>query len=184
MKNKEILYNTLISIDFIERMFVNSTIDYEKYVQLCSQEFERFIRIYPLCHFNSINEMYNLFELERGLGYQRVTTGKPTIIQHKIISNGRLIIEVTINILSIINLDFMKIYDLQEYLRLLNAINVQLSPFETKNVQFEQNKKELREFESRLKGYTVNDIDKLATASTQIVHLLNSTLNVFKEINN
>ncbi|EMD44037.1 hypothetical protein EHI8A_061100 [Entamoeba histolytica HM-1:IMSS-B] len=184
MKNKEILYNTLISIDFIERMFVNSTIDYEKYVQLCSQEFERFIRIYPLCHFNSINEMYNSFELEHGLGYQRVITGKPTIIQHKIISNGRLIIEVTINILSIINLDFMKIYDLQEYLRLLNVINVQLSPFETKNVQFEQNKKELREFESRLKGYTVNDKDKLATASTQIVYLLNSTLNVFKEINN
>lgn len=183
--NRKTLYIILNTIDYIEKMFINSTLTLEEYIKECTTEMERFIRIFPFCQFQSISDAYSQLHLEKGFGYQRVVNGKPTLIEHKIIKSGKLIIEITSNILTLINFEYMKIYDIQEYIRLLNLINIQLSVFESTNQQFEKYKEELKEWELKLLSFAHSHSNsEFVEQSSELINLLNITLNLFKEINN
>lgn len=183
--NRKTLYIILNTIEYIEKMFINSTISYDEYVKSCNVEMERFIRLFPFCKYQSISEAYTNLHLEKSFGFQRVINGKPTNVEYKIIKNGRLIIEITSNILTLINFDFMKIYDIQEYIRLINLINIQLSVFETSNQLFEEQKMQLKEWETKLKSFAFShDNSEFIKQTPGLISLLNVTLNIFKEINN
>ena len=183
--NRKTLYIILNAIDYIERMFINSTLSHEDYIKLCTTEMERFLRLFPFCQFESIAECYTQLRLEKSFGYQRVMNGKPVLVEHKIIKSGKLIIEITSNILTLINFDYMKIYDIQEYIRLINLINIQLSVFETRNEEFENYKIQLKEWENKLLKFDNSQSNSdLSNCSNELVNLLNCTFNLFKEINN
>ncbi|ELP94594.1 hypothetical protein EIN_497540 [Entamoeba invadens IP1] len=185
VEHKTDLYATVMSIEFLENLFVKSLIDYETYVKQCTEEFDRYERIFPTCGYTSITQFYEDYDIPRGMSLNRLTKGKPMIKEHRVIANGRLIIEIVINILGLNDTIYLENYDVQECLRLLNAINIGLSAFESKNLQFENVKKELREWEAKMKAWDFEKAgDLLKDQSPQLVNTLNSALNLFKEINN
>ncbi|KAL7720179.1 Ser/thr protein phosphatase family protein [Entamoeba marina] len=179
--NKTKLYTIVKCIEFIESLYVNSTINKEKYIELCGEEMDKFDSIFAVCGYKHINDFFKEFNLDCQLAKKRCLKGKPMVVDYKIVVNGRLIIDVTENILQLINMLYMELDDFQSMREYINKLNSQLYAFETKDKAFEKVKDDMKDWEKFLGNKDDEILSK--EESNDLSIKLNQLMTLFKQIN-
>ena len=170
-EKKAVLYKTIKSLDFIEKLYADSSINKETYLNLCGEEYDRYKIALHESGYATIDEFFNEYDLDKkSQGYRRCVDGCPVRVEQKVIKSGKTLIEMVENIMKVNELKNRNVRESKQYFEYVSELNFKIKAFECKSKDFDEKRRKLNDLsdilyenlsEENLSDEIINDLSSV-----------------------